>query len=98
MADMAVRFRSGPVAQHKGGLSMSENEGILQMQPSGRWAVCRPGQEPIEINAGDVFRVEVPGKEGLHLTRVEHLPGEGYYSVKGYSLLDGLRAAIGDTD
>jgi hypothetical protein len=22
---------------------MSEKEGILQMQPSGRWAVCRPG-------------------------------------------------------
>jgi hypothetical protein len=68
------------------------------MQSSGRWAVCRPGQEPVEINAGDVFRIEVPSKGGLHLTRMEHLPGEGYYSVKGYSLHDGLRAAIGDTD
>ena len=37
-------------------------------------------------------------KQGLHLTRMEHLPGEGYYSVKGYSLRDGLRAAIGDRD
>jgi len=98
MADMAVWFRNGPVAQHKGGLSMSEKEGILQMQPSGRWAVVCPGREPVEITAGDVFRVEVPGKGGLHLTRMEHLPGEGYYSVKGYSLHDGLRAAIGDRD
>ena len=77
---------------------MSEKEGILQMQPSGRWAVVCPGREPVEITAGDVFRVEVPGKGGLHLTRIEHLPGEGYYSVKGYSLHDGLRAAIGDRD
>jgi hypothetical protein len=77
---------------------MSEKEGTLQMQSSGRWAVCRPGQEPVEINAGDVFRIEVPAKGGLHLTRMEHLPGEGYYSVKGYSLHDGLRAAIGETD
>jgi hypothetical protein len=98
MADTAVWFRNGPVAQHKGGLSVSEKDGILQLQPSGRWAVVCPGREPVEITAGDVFRVEVPGKGGLHLTRMEHLPGEGYYSVKGYSLYDGLRAAIGDRD
>jgi len=48
--------------------------------------------------AGDVFRIEVPGKGGLHVTRMEHLPGEDYYSVKRYSLHDGLRAAVGDTD
>jgi hypothetical protein len=29
---------------------------------------------------------------------MEHLPGEDYYSVKRYSLNDGLRAAVGDTD
>ena len=25
---------------------MTEKEGVLQMQPSGRWAVCRPGRGP----------------------------------------------------
>jgi hypothetical protein len=98
MADMAMRFRSGPVAQHKGGLSMSEKEGTLQMQSTGRWAVCRPGQEPVEINAGDVFRIEVPGEAGLRRTRMEHMDGEGYFSVNGYNLRDGLRAAIGAED
>jgi hypothetical protein len=73
---------------------MSEKEGILQMQPSGRWAVCRPGREPVEIASGDVFRVEFAGQ--LKLTRIEYQPGDGYYSVDGYSLRDGLRAAIGE--
>jgi len=44
---MAVWFRNGPVAQHKGGLCMSEKEGILQLQPSGRWVVVCPGREPV---------------------------------------------------
>jgi hypothetical protein len=30
---------------------MSENEGILQLQPSGRWAVVRPGRIPVEITS-----------------------------------------------
>src|SRR5262245_39498039 len=81
MADMAVWFRNGPVAQHKGGLSMSEKEGILQLQPSGRWVVVCPGREPVEITAGDVFRVEAPGKGGLHLTRMEHLAGSTPFSM-----------------
>lgn len=34
-------------------------DGVLQMMPSGRWAVCRPGEEPFEIASGDVFRLEV---------------------------------------
>jgi hypothetical protein len=25
---------------------MSDKEGILRLQPSGRWAVCRPGHDP----------------------------------------------------
>lgn len=77
---------------------MSESEGILQLRPSGRWAVCRPGCDPIEITSGDVFRVEVPGEAGLRRTRMEHMHGEGYYSVNGYNLRDGLRAAIGEAD
>jgi hypothetical protein len=29
---------------------------------------------------------------------MEHMQGEGYYSVNGYNLHDGLRAAIGEAD
>lgn len=76
-----------------------EKEGILRMQPSGRWAVCRPGREPAEITSGETFRVEVLGANELRLTRMEfghrdHGERE-YYSVDGYQLRDGLRAAIG---
>ena len=85
---------------------MTENAGVLRMQPSGRWAACRPGRAPVEITSGDVFRVEVDGK--MKPTRMEYRhfedpggrryriqPGE-YYSVDGYELRGGLRAAIGE--
>jgi hypothetical protein len=86
---------------------MSEKEGILRLQPSGRWAVCRPGRAPVEITSGELLRVEVDGE--LKLTRMEFrhftgpmkgqtyrgLPGE-YYSIDGYWLRDGLRAALGE--
>jgi hypothetical protein len=82
------------------GKAMTEREGVLQMQPSGRWAVCRPGLDPVEITSGELFRVEVAGAKELRLTRMEyrHLPGGdgAYYSVDGYPLRDGLRAAIGE--
>ena len=71
---------------------MSEKEGTLQMQPSGRWAVCRPGQEPVEISSGELFRVEVAGER--QPTRTEY--DDGYYSIDDYPLCDGLRAAIGE--
>jgi hypothetical protein len=45
-----------------------------------------------------VFRVEVPGEPGLRRTRMEHMDGEGYFSVNGYNLRDGMRAAIGAED
>jgi hypothetical protein len=70
---------------------MSDKEGILQMQPTGRWAVCRPGKTPHEITAGDLFRVEFASK--LQLTRMGFR--RGYYTVDGYPLRNGLRAAIG---
>jgi hypothetical protein len=80
------------------GKAMNEKEGTLRMMASGRWAVCRLGRELVEITSGDRFLIEVAGK--LHLTRMEfrHLPGGGgaYYSVDGYPLRDGLRAAIGE--
>jgi hypothetical protein len=41
---------------------MTEKEGVLQMQPSGRWAICRPGERPHELKEGDVFQIEVAGQ------------------------------------
>jgi hypothetical protein len=75
---------------------MTDKEGILKMQPSGRWAICRPGETAHEIRAGDLFRVEFAGK--LYLTRIEfrQSPRRGYYTVDGFPLRDGLRAAIGE--
>ena len=79
---------------------MTEKEGILQLQPSGRWAICRPGQSPVEVTSGELFRIEVDGE--LKVTRMEfrHSSVEtmGYYSVDGYQLRDGARAAIGGRD
>ena len=75
---------------------MSEKEGTLRMMPSGLWAIYRPGRLPVEITSGELFRVEVGGK-GLHLTRKEYdRAGRQYYSIDGYPLRDGLRAAIGE--
>jgi hypothetical protein len=70
-----------------------EREGTLHLQPSGRWAILRPGREPFELTPVDVFRVEVDGK--LQMTRMGRLWGEGYNSAEGYPLRDGMRAAIG---
>ena len=81
---------------------MIEQEGVLRMQPSGRWAVCRPGREPREISSGEPFRVEVGGAKELQLTRMEyrHLRRGGgeYFSVDDYPLRDGLRAAVGEQE
>jgi hypothetical protein len=60
---------------------MSEKEGILRMQSSGRRAVCRP-HDPVEIMSGELFRIEVNGE--LRVTRMDHLYGEGYFSIDGY--------------
>jgi hypothetical protein len=69
---------------------MADIEGALRMQPSSRWAIVRPGHDPIEITSGELFFVEVDGQ--LRVTRMEHLWGEGYYSVDGYPLRDGMRS------
>ena len=61
--------------------------------------MCPPGIEPVEINSGDDFLIEVEGQPELKITRMEfwHFggplkgreyrdgPGE-YYSVDGYHL------------
>ena len=60
---------------------MAENEGVLRMQPSGRWAVCRPGQEPLEITSGEPFRVEVDGGKELQLTRMISAPPQRWRRI-----------------
>jgi hypothetical protein len=75
---------------------VSDGEGTLRLQPSGRWAIVRSGHMLTEITSGDVFRVEVDSE--LKLTRMEYRHfdrGGEYYSVDGFPLRDGLRAAIG---
>ena len=73
---------------------MSEKEGNLRMRSSRRWAVCRPGREPVEITSGELFRVQVDGK--LQVRRMEYDHGvRGYYAVDGPELRSGMRAAIG---
>ena len=54
--------------------NVREKEGILQMQPSGRWAICRPDRRPVEITSGELFRIEDAGE--LKVTRMEfkHVP------------------------
>ena len=74
---------------------MTEKEGILRMMPSGLWDVCRPGEAPHEITAGDLFLIEFAGNLQLTRMKFRHSPRRGYYTVDGYPLRDGLRAAIG---
>jgi hypothetical protein len=81
-------------------------EGRLRLRPSsGRWAIFRPGERPIEITSGEVFYLEVNGQ--LRLTRMEfrhfgellkgrHLSLRGeYYTSDGHPLRNGARAALG---
>jgi hypothetical protein len=78
------------------GKAMTEKEGTLRMMPSGLWAVCRPGETPHEITAGDLFRIEFAGKPQLTRMKFRYSPRRGYYNVDGYPLRDGLRTAIGE--
>jgi hypothetical protein len=66
-------------------------EGVLQLQASGRWAISCPGRKPVEIADGAGFFVEVFGY--LLPTRLQYRGG-AYSSVHGYYLADGLRAAV----
>ena len=75
---------------------MIEEAGILRVMPSGLWAMCRPGETPHEITAGDLFLIEFAGKLQLTRMKFRYRPRRGYYTVDGYPLRDGLRAAIGE--
>ena len=78
------------------------------MQPSGRWAICRPDRSPVEITSGELFRIEVNGElrptrmEFRHLTEPTGREYRGktgeYYSVDDSPLRNGARAAIGGSD
>jgi hypothetical protein len=81
---------------------MTEKEGMLQMQPSGRWVVCRPGRAPVEVTSSELFRVEVAGAPKLTRMQFRHFTGPlkgreyrghtgEYYSVDGCHLRDGAR-------
>jgi hypothetical protein len=94
----------GPIEDN----TMSATEGTLQLQRSGRWTIVRPGRIPVEITSGQVFRVEVDGEmkptrmEFRHFVgpaNVHRLYGQSgeYYSVDGYLLRNGMRAAISGT-
>ena len=81
---------------------MSIKEGTLHMQPPGRWAICCPGHEPVEIAPGDAFLIEVPGRrEGdLSPTRMRcrdfDVGIRSWYCEPPYLLGEGMRAAIGE--
>src|ERR1700736_6034934 len=79
-------------------MNESEKEGVLRLQPSGRWAVCRPGCQPVEITSGHAFRMAVPGTDQLVITTMEYRHfrngGGEYYSTNGLWLEDGLRVVF----
>ena len=78
-------------------IDMTDPQGTLQMQPTGRWAIAAPGREPVTIPVGEIFMLEVPGTRELKRARMEQHPGSGeYYVVQGYSLREGLRAGFYD--
>jgi hypothetical protein len=54
------RPRSRPAHLH---LRWRAHQETLQMQSSGRWAVCRPGQEPVEIKPAMSFASRSPARE-----------------------------------
>jgi hypothetical protein len=83
-----------------------DNIGVLSMNGLGRWEILRKGRQPYDLSSGSRFLLEVDG--ALRLTNIEfrHFagplmgrrtyrdqPGE-YYSVDGYLLAEGLRAAL----
>jgi hypothetical protein len=73
---------------------MTEKQGTLRMLSNFKWALCRPGEKPIEIASGEIFHVWHNGE--MKPTRMENSKRDGYYcSVDGYLLYDGVRVSIG---
>ena len=58
-----------------------------------------PAKQSRAVHSGDVIRVEFDGAKELLPTRMEFRYGQReYYSIDGYRLVDGLRAAVGVWD
>ena len=75
-----------------GVLAMTDAIGVLNMNRYGRWEIIREGRVPYELFSGSGVLLEVDGV--LRLTSVEYAhDGRGFYSVNGYLLAGGLRAA-----
>ena len=51
-------------------------EGTLIMLPSGQWAIAAPGREPVDIQAGEIFLLEVQGERNPMRVRMERKEGE----------------------
>jgi hypothetical protein len=77
---------------------MSDQEGILRLQPSGRWAIICPGRSPVAIVEGEVFEFEVSGKMKLARMERRRRPDgtDEWVTAQGYELRDGLRAGFFD--
>jgi hypothetical protein len=64
--------------------------------PAGGWAIAGPGRSPVAIIRGEVFYLEIAGE--MKLARMEcrrRMDGsEERFTVQGYNLRDGLRAAF----
>jgi hypothetical protein len=76
---------------------MLQREGTLHLQPSGRWAIIRPGRSPVAIVEGEVFELEVAGEMKLARMERRRRPDgtNEWVTAQGYELRDGMRAAIG---
>jgi hypothetical protein len=75
--------------------------GVLKMNPRGRWEIVRKGHVPYELSSGSRCFVETDTGT-LRMTRIESREVIGpltsnvrreYYSIDGFHLADGLRAA-----
>jgi hypothetical protein len=79
-------------AKLRGGAHMTDTIGVLSMNRYGRWEIIREERVPYELSSGSFVLLEVDGV--LRLTSVEYGHDDrGYYSVNGYLLAGGLRAA-----
>ncbi len=65
--------------------------GVLQFNSFGRWEIVDPLGNRAQITSGDV--IEVWTEDSWTRTRIESGP-EGYYSVMGFRLYNGLPARL----
>ena len=84
---------------------MSEKEGTegtLRKRPSGQWAIQVTGREPVNILAGEIFAVQMPGRSTWQRVRMERRDGEWCAmlsegrAVRRIELRDGARAGFFD--